>query len=49
MDSAVFLWLAFGSLAYLPGQIIGKVAMVALSLPVIAMLRNRERAKTTGS
>jgi queuosine precursor transporter len=45
----VFLWLAFGSLAYLPGQIIGKVVMVALSLPVIAFMRSRERAKTTGS
>jgi queuosine precursor transporter len=49
VDSAVFLWLAFGSLAYLPGQIIGKVVMVALSLPVIAFMRSRERAKTTGS
>lgn len=41
VDSAVFLYLAFGSLTYLPGQVVGKVLMVALALPVIAMLRGR--------
>jgi hypothetical protein len=39
IDSAVFLWLAFGSLTYLPGQIIGKTWMVLLALPVIAAWR----------
>lgn len=39
VDSIVFLWLAFGSLDYLAGQIIGKVWMVLLALPVIAVGR----------
>lgn len=39
VDSLVFLWLAFGSLEFLAGQIIGKALMVALSLPVIWLLR----------
>jgi queuosine precursor transporter len=43
VDSIVFLWLAFGSLAFLPGQIIGKAWMVLLAVPVITWLRNRER------
>ena len=38
-DSVVFLWLAFGSLDYLGGQILGKLWMVLLSLPVIHWLR----------
>ena len=42
VDSAVFLYLAFGDLAFLPGQIIGKAWMVALSLPLIAALRERD-------
>jgi uncharacterized PurR-regulated membrane protein YhhQ (DUF165 family) len=33
VDSAVFLSLAFGSLEFLPGQILGKLWMVALTLP----------------
>jgi hypothetical protein len=41
VDSAVFLWLAFGSLAYLPGQVAGKALMVVLSLPVIVVLRRQ--------
>lgn len=41
VDSIVFLWLAFGSLAYLPGQVVGKAWMVALSLPLIWMMRRR--------
>ena len=43
VDSIVFLWLAFGSLGYLPGQIVGKLWMVLLSLPLIAWLRNRDQ------
>ena len=42
VDSIVFLWLAFGSLDFLLGQIIGKAWMVALSLPLIAYLRRRD-------
>lgn len=41
IDSAVFLWLAFGSLQYLPGQVIGKAIMVALSVPFIVWGRRR--------
>ncbi|HJU33289.1 MAG TPA: VUT family protein [Hyphomicrobiaceae bacterium] len=43
VDSIVFLWLAFGSLGYLPGQIVGKLWMVLVSLPLIAWLRNRDQ------
>jgi len=42
VDSIIFLWLAFGSLEFLLGQIVGKAWMVLLSLPVIAWLRRRD-------
>jgi uncharacterized PurR-regulated membrane protein YhhQ (DUF165 family) len=42
IDSAVFLYLAFGSLDYLPGQVVGKAWMVLLALPMIAWLRRRD-------
>lgn len=42
IDSAVFLYLAFGSLGYLPGQVIGKAWMVALAVPLIGWIRRRE-------
>lgn len=42
IDSAVFLYLAFGSLDYLPGQVVGKAWMVLISLPMIAWLRRRD-------
>lgn len=42
VDSIVFLWLAFGSLDFLLGQVIGKAWMVGLSLPLIAYLRRRD-------
>jgi hypothetical protein len=41
-DSLVFLWLAFGSLDFLAGQVIGKAWMVAAALPLIHWLRHRE-------
>lgn len=41
-DSLIFLWLAFGSLDYLSGQVIGKAWMVLLALPVVALLRRRD-------
>lgn len=44
IDGAVFLWLAFGSLALLPGQILGKGLMVIAAMPVIWWLRQREIA-----
>lgn len=42
VDSVVFLWLAFGSLDFLLGQIIGKAWMVLLSIPFVAWLRRRD-------
>lgn len=39
VDSVVFLHLAFGSLAYLPGQVVGKAWAVLFSLPLIRLLR----------
>jgi uncharacterized PurR-regulated membrane protein YhhQ (DUF165 family) len=42
VDSIVFLWLAFGSLDFLPGQIVGKAWMVLLSIPFVAWLRRRD-------
>ncbi|MEM7251323.1 MAG: VUT family protein [Pseudomonadota bacterium] len=40
IDSVVFLYLAFGSLDFLTGQIVGKLWMVLLALPVIAWIRH---------
>jgi len=42
IDSIVFLWLAFGSLDFLLGQVIGKAWMVLLSIPFIVYLRRRD-------
>jgi len=42
VDSMLFLWLAFGSLDFLAGQIVGKAWMVVLSLPFIWWLRGRD-------
>lgn len=39
IDSAVFLWLAFGSLAFIEGQILGKVWMSLLGAAVLAWMR----------
>jgi uncharacterized PurR-regulated membrane protein YhhQ (DUF165 family) len=39
VDSVVFLSLAFGSLAYLPGQVIGKAWAVLVSIPFVRLLR----------
>lgn len=41
-DSFLFLWLAFGSLEFLTGQILGKTWMVLISLPVVSWVRKRE-------
>jgi uncharacterized PurR-regulated membrane protein YhhQ (DUF165 family) len=45
VDSVVFLWLAFGSLDFLAGQVVGKAWMVALSLPLVALLRRRDERR----
>lgn len=42
IDSALFLWLAFGSLEFLLPQIIGKSLMILAALPAIAWLRARD-------
>ena len=39
VDSVVFLSLAFGSLDFLAGQIVGKAWAVLFSLPLIRLLR----------
>jgi len=43
-DSVLFLWLAFGKLEFLAGQIIGKAWIVLLALPVVHWIRMRETA-----
>lgn len=45
VDSVVFLWLAFGSLDYLAGQVIGKAWMVILALPFVHLLRRRDERR----
>lgn len=42
VDSVVFLQLAFGSLDFLAGQIVGKAWMVLLALPLMYWLRRRD-------
>jgi uncharacterized PurR-regulated membrane protein YhhQ (DUF165 family) len=42
IDSIVFLYLAFGSLDYLLGQVVGKAWMVLLALPVIRWIKQRD-------
>ena len=39
VDSVVFLGLAFGSMAFLPGQVVGKAWAVLFSVPLIRVLR----------
>ena len=43
VDSCVFLYLAFGNLDYLAGQVVGKTWMVLLAVPLIAWLRHRDQ------
>ena len=39
VDSITFLWLAFGSLDYLPGQVVGKLWAVLIAVPLVRLLR----------
>jgi queuosine precursor transporter len=39
VDSIAFLFIAFGDLAFLPGQVLGKLWMVLLALPLVAWIR----------
>ena len=43
VDSVVFLGLAFGSLDFLAGQIVGKALMVIATLPILAWIRTRDQ------
>jgi uncharacterized PurR-regulated membrane protein YhhQ (DUF165 family) len=42
VDSVIFLWLAFSSLEFLWGQVVGKAWMVLISIPFIYWLRVRD-------
>src|SRR5262249_1981753 len=42
VDSIVFLLLAFGSLEFLAGQVVGKAWMVLASIPFVVWLRRRD-------
>lgn len=42
IDSVIFLWLAFGSLEFLVGQVVGKSWMVLFAIPLVAYLRRRD-------
>lgn len=39
VDSVIFLTLAFGSLTFLPGQIVGKLWAVVVAAPLVRLLR----------
>lgn len=45
IDSILFLWLAFGSLAFLKGQIVGKFWMTLLALPAAYAVRGIVRGR----
>lgn len=45
-DSLLFLWLAFGSLAFLPGQFVGKAAAVLVAVGVGWVLRPAWQPRT---
>jgi queuosine precursor transporter len=49
VDSIIFLWLAFGSLDFLLGQIVGKSWMVVLSIPFVTYLRRRDERLGLGA
>lgn len=42
VDTALFLWLAFGSLDLMAGQILGKAYMIAPALVIVGWLRSRQ-------
>lgn len=44
VDSALFLWLAFGSLEFMQGQVFGKLYMTVLALPLLFASRKTLRA-----
>lgn len=42
VDSALFLWLAFGAVDAMGGQIVGKALMILPALPIVWAVRNRD-------
>lgn len=46
-DSVVFLAIAFGSMAFLPGQVLGKLYGIALATVVVAARRRRTQPAAT--
>jgi uncharacterized PurR-regulated membrane protein YhhQ (DUF165 family) len=46
IDSALFLWLAFGSLGFFWGQVLGKGYMTGLAVCLLAAARTIPRART---
>jgi uncharacterized PurR-regulated membrane protein YhhQ (DUF165 family) len=46
VDSVLFLWLAFGSLQFLAGQLVGKAWMTALAVIVLLLIRRSAAART---
>lgn len=49
IDSVLFLWLAFGSLAFIEGQIVGKAWMTALAVVALWLWRRRDVPVGVGS
>lgn len=47
IDSALFLWLAFGSLTFLRGQVVGKGEMIALGVALTALRRRAWQPAST--
>lgn len=45
VDSATFLWLAFGSLDFLAGQVVGKVWIAALAAGALWLMQRRRPAR----
>lgn len=46
VDSVLFLYLAFGNLDFLMGQIVGKTWAVLAALPLVHLLRRREQHRS---
>lgn len=44
IDSALFLWLALGSLEFLPGQVVAKTYMTLLAVALLWLVRQRRMA-----
>lgn len=45
VDSFAFLWIAFGDLSFLSGQVVGKLWMILLALPLVAWIRRSDERR----